>query len=81
MSGEAFLFVNRNRQRAKVLMWDGTGLCIYAKRLERGRFAAPWEHGGDGPLQLTMSELSLFLEGSRLVGKVRLSPEEVRLAC
>ncbi len=36
-SGDLFLFTNRRRTRAKVLLWDGTGLCIYQKRLERGR--------------------------------------------
>ncbi|MBU1947578.1 MAG: IS66 family insertion sequence element accessory protein TnpB [Candidatus Eisenbacteria bacterium] len=30
LSGEVYLFVSRNRKRAKVLLWDGTGLCIYA---------------------------------------------------
>jgi len=35
-----FLFVSRNRKRAKVLYFDGTGLCLLAKRLEKGRFAA-----------------------------------------
>ena len=72
LSGELFLFVSRNRTRAKVLYWDGTGLCVFSKRLEQGRFAAPWEH--DGALQLTTTELALFLEGSKLVGKVALSP-------
>ena len=38
LSGDCFLFVNRPRNRAKVLLWDGTGLCIYMKRLERGSF-------------------------------------------
>ena len=42
-SGDLFLFVSRNRIRAKVLLWDGTGLCVFAKRLEQGRFAALWE--------------------------------------
>jgi transposase len=74
LSGDLFVFVNRNRQRAKVLLWDGTGLCIYAKRLERGRFACLWREGRSASLQLTVSELALFLEGSTLVGKVALSP-------
>lgn len=74
LSGDLFLFVNRDRQRAKVLLWDGTGLCIYAKRLERGRFACLWKPGSAGSLRLTMSELTLFLEGSTLVGKMALSP-------
>jgi len=78
LSGDYYLFVARNRVRAKVLLWDGTGLCLYAKRLERGRFASLWEraaqHASTGPLPLTVSELSLFLEGSHLVGKMPLSP-------
>jgi transposase len=57
--------------------WDGTGLCVYAKRLEQGKFACLWS-GVDGePVRLTTSELSLFLEGSRFVGKISLSPPEM----
>lgn len=74
LSGDLFLFASKNRKRAKVLMWDGTGLCVYAKRLEQGRFACLWEPESTSVLQLTMSELQLFLEGSELVGRVRLSP-------
>jgi transposase len=74
LSGDLFLFVNRSRTLAKVLLWDGTGLCIYSKRLERGRFACLWRSPEEGRLRLTMSELALFLEGSKLVGKVELSP-------
>lgn len=74
LSGDLYLFVNRTRQRAKVLLWDGTGLCIYAKRLEQGRFAALWREGERPALRLTTSELTLFLEGSTLVGRVPLSP-------
>jgi transposase len=40
LSGDCFRFTNRARTRAKVLVWDGTGLCVYHKRLEQGRFAA-----------------------------------------
>jgi transposase len=43
------------------------------KRLDMGRFAAPWE----GRLELTESELALFLEGSEMVGRVALSPAVV----
>jgi len=73
LSGDLFLFSNRTRKRAKVLMWDGTGLCVYAKRLERGRFASLWRDDGEA-VKLTTSELGLFLEGSALVGRVALSP-------
>ena len=76
-SGDLYLFVSRNRIRAKVLLWDGTGLCLFAKRLEQGRFAALW--GCDAPLQieLTSAELELFLEGCSLVGRRRLSPPKI----
>jgi transposase len=74
LSGDLFLFVSRTRTRAKVLYWDGTGLCVFAKRLERGRFTAPWERGQGRAARLTMSELALFLEGSEFVGRMPLSP-------
>ena len=74
LSGDCYLFVNTTRKRAKVLLWDGTGLCIYAKRLERGRFACLWREAAARRVRLTMSELQLFLEGSTLVGRLALSP-------
>ena len=74
LSGDCYLFVNATRKRAKVLLWDGTGLCIYAKRLERGRFACLWRDAEAGVVRLTVSELQLFLEGSALVGRIALSP-------
>jgi transposase len=73
LSGDLFLFVSRNRKRTKVLHWDGTGLCIYAKRIERGRFACLWRAHGTH-VRLTVSELQLFLEGNTLIGRVSLSP-------
>ena len=75
LTGDFYVFTNRTRKRAKVLLWDGTGLCIYAKRLEQGRFACLWrESSATAPLRLTMSELQLFLEGSAFVGRMPLSP-------
>lgn len=76
LSGDCFLFVNRPRTRAKVLVWDGTGLCIYMKRLERGRFARLWGQKEGRPAELTMSELSLFLEGARLLERHPKSPQK-----
>jgi transposase len=74
LSGDMYVFVGRDRRRAKVLYWDGTGLCIFSKRLEKGRFAAPWHHARDGVVRMTTSELSLLIEGSEFVGKLALSP-------
>ena len=74
LSGDLFLFTNRRRTRAKVLLWDGTGLCLYQKRIERGRFASLWRRDEEESVEMTLSELSLFLEGSTLAGAFRLSP-------
>jgi transposase len=78
LCGDLFLFVSRDRRRAKVLYWDGTGLCVFAKRLEQGRFTAPWRTDGK-TARLTVSELALLLEGSELAGKVTLSPPAFEL--
>jgi transposase len=78
LEGDLFLFVNRHRKRAKVLHWDGTGLCVYAKRLENGgRFARLWGQSASREAELSASELQLFLEGSELVGRVELTPPEL----
>lgn len=80
LSGEVFLFVGKSRKRAKALYFDGTGLCLFTKRLERGRFAALWERAEAGAaLQMTHSELTLFLEGSQLVGRTALAPAAATL--
>lgn len=77
LSGDLYLFCNRRRTSCKVLVWDGTGLCIFAKRLERGRFAALWP--ATKAVQLTSNELALYIEGCALVGRQRLSPDAVEI--
>jgi len=74
LDGDVYLFLGRKPRRAKVLYFDGTGLCLLAKRLEQGRFARPWEHTDGGVVSLTLSELALFLEGSDLIGRKSLAP-------
>ena len=81
LSGDLFVFVSRNRKRSKVLLWDGTGLCLYAKRLERGQFANLWSGPDKAEIELTAAELQLFMEGSLLVGKVSISPRKLCLNC
>ncbi len=78
LSGDFFLFCNRRRTSCKVLLYDGTGLCIYMKRLEGRRFAKLWgrDNGADA-IELTSTELALFLEGCNLVGRQQLSPPPV----
>jgi transposase len=77
LDGDLFLFVNRKRTGCKVLVWDGTGLCIFMKRLERGRFADLSGEGGDGTIRLSTSELALFIEGCTLIGNKSLSPTPI----
>jgi transposase len=77
MGGDLYLFVNIKRTGCKVLLWDGTGLCIFIKRLERGRFADLWSARGGGAVRMTSSDLTLFIEGCALVGKKALSPPAI----
>ena len=73
LSGDLYLFVAKRRKRAKVLYFDGTGLCLFAKRLAKGHFAAPW----NGRSELTETELQLLLEGAELTFRLPLSPHAV----
>jgi transposase len=79
MSGDLYLFLNRPRTRCKVLFWDGTGLCIFQKRLARGRFANLFGRAENGAatIALTSSELALFVEGASRV--VAASPRALTL--
>ena len=78
LSGEMYLFTNRRRNRAKVLLFDGTGLCVYCKRLDKGTFARLWrDPDAGGSVEVTTTELALFLEGSELVGRISVSPAAV----
>ena len=60
-SGHVFVFRGRRGDLIKVLWWDGDGLCLFAKRLERGRFV--WPQASDGTVALTRAQLSMLLEG------------------
>ena len=69
LSGHAFVFVNRPRDRAKILVWDRTGYWLFYKRLEAGVFRFPSSFSSS--LELTSAELSLILEGIDLSGASR----------
>jgi transposase len=71
LSGHLFLFCNRQRTRLKVLFWDGSGLWVCAKRLEKGRFSWPTQQGDKASID--GSELALLLGGIDL-GKARRKP-------
>ena len=74
LEGDMFLFVARNRKRAKVVFFDGTGLCLLCKRLEKGTFVRLWGQSDVSTLEMTTTELSLLLEGSHAVFQIPLSP-------
>jgi transposase len=63
LSGHLFLFCNAQRNRLKVLVWDGSGLWVCAKRLEKGRFTWPQSGDAQGKVVLSHEELSLLLGG------------------
>ena len=61
-SGALFIFVNRPRDRVKILYWDSGGLALWYKRLERGTFRMPEGREGEA-VELTSAELAMLLEG------------------
>ena len=60
-SGHLFVFRGRRGDLIKVIWWDGQGACLFAKRLEQGRFV--WPSCKDGKVSLTAAQLSMLLEG------------------
>src|SRR5271169_3720289 len=60
-SGHVFVFRGKRGDLLKVLWWSGDGLCLFAKRLERGRFI--WPQATSGTVSLTQAQLSMLLEG------------------
>ncbi|MGK9171496.1 IS66 family insertion sequence element accessory protein TnpB [Inquilinus limosus] len=60
-SGHLFLFRGKRGDYLKALYWDGSGLCLFVKRLERGRFV--WPPIGDATLVLTPAQLAILIEG------------------
>ena len=60
-SGTIFVFRAKRADRVKLIVWDGTGLCLFAKRLEQGTFR--WPRIEDGTMRLTSSQLAALIEG------------------
>jgi len=60
-SGDVFIFRPKRVDRVKILLWDGSGLCLYHKRLEERRFT--WPPIRDGVVRLSAAQLAMLLEG------------------
>lgn len=60
-SGQLFVFRGRRGDRVKLLWWSGDGLCLFSKRLERGRFV--WPQTTQGTAHLSQAQLAMLLEG------------------
>jgi transposase len=71
LSGHVFVFANAQRNRLKLLFWDGSGLWVCAKRLERGRFWWPPAEGGVTKVVLSGEELAMLLGGIDLAASKR----------
>lgn len=71
LSGHLFLFSNAQRNRLKLLFWDGSGLWVCAKRLEKGRFGWPAPTSGQVKVALSQEELAMLLGGIDLAGSKR----------
>ena len=63
LSGHIFIFCNPRRARLKLLVWDGSGLWLCAKRLERGCFTWPQSAEGQASVSITHEELALLVGG------------------
>lgn len=75
-TGDIYLFLGKNRKRAKCLWFDRVCARLLVNRIDSGCFAPLWGDYGQ-PIELTSSELHLFLDGSTLVGKVQLTPPPI----
>ncbi len=61
VSGDVFIFINKNRSSIKLLYWDGDGFALFHKRLERGRYLHTVHNGASR--QIKREELLMLLEG------------------
>lgn len=75
--GHVFVFRGRRGDLIKTLWWDGDGLCLFAKRLERGRFV--WPKADNGTVSLTRAQLSTLLEGIDWRRPVRTATPEIAI--
>lgn len=64
LGGALYIFTNRPRNRLKILFWDGSGTCLFCKRLEAGKFS--WPRGSGTSISLRQEELMALISGLEL---------------
>jgi transposase len=62
-SGHLFAFRGKNASMMKILFWDGNGLCLFTKRLDRGEFTWPRVSEQGGTVKLSAAQLAMLIEG------------------
>lgn len=62
-SGEVFIFINKRRDKIKLLQWQGSGYLLYYKRLEKGTFVIPRYDASVGSLTLTYAQMVMIMDG------------------
>lgn len=68
LDGSVYIFINRRKDRIKLLLWDRTGMLLFYKRLEKGTFELPIVESLSGGLTLRWEVLIMMLEGYSLQG-------------
>lgn len=63
MSGDVFVFFNKRRTQVRMLFWDGSGYCIFMKRLEAGTFRRVFSERLESHVEIEMAEMAMLLEG------------------
>ncbi|MEP6677189.1 MAG: IS66 family insertion sequence element accessory protein TnpB [Ferruginibacter sp.] len=68
LSGAVFIFINRRRNQVKLLLWEGDGLSLYHKRLEKGTYELPTANNTNSTSNITYQQLQFILQGV-VIGK------------
>ncbi|MBA3972504.1 MAG: IS66 family insertion sequence element accessory protein TnpB [Bacteroidetes bacterium] len=66
LSGSVFIFINKKRNQVKLILWEGDGLAMYYKRLEKGTYELPVYNDENSSVSISSQELQLILQGISL---------------